>query len=66
MSECEHAFQYCGVVYSHSDYSMPGTGARQRYLEDKFFCSKCLETRYENRRPYGNSYQDVPNGTLPK
>ena len=64
--ECKHHFSYEGIVYKDEDMSMSGTGAKRRYYEDKYFCVKCLATRFENRRYIGNSYHEVEFGATAK
>lgn len=64
--QCAHEYQYCGVVYSQGD-RCPGSGAHYRVYEDKFFCSRCLDTQYRNRRTNGHStYDKVLVGSMPK
>ena len=66
MTECDHKFVYRGLVYSHSAYPLPGTGAHARIYEDAYFCEKCLEERWRNAREIGNSYQKPIAGSIPK
>lgn len=63
--EHEHDYKFISVVYFHEG-TLPGTGAVPRYLEDCFYCSKCLHYEYTNRRPFGHSYNDIPVGMMPK
>lgn len=61
-----HAWSYMGIVYSFTKYPLPGSGAYGRVYEDKFFCTRCLETQYINAREMGDSYQKPIPGSLPK
>lgn len=47
MTEHTHAFVYQGVQYADGDNHLPGTGATQRYYAHVYFCTSCLEKRYE-------------------
>lgn len=64
--QCDHQYVFAGVVYSHADWTLPGSGACLRFYEDKFFCQRCLQTKYANRRDHGNSYHKAIEGTMPK
>lgn len=64
--QCEHMYTFAGVVYSHADWPLPGSGACARYYEDKFFCQRCLQTKYANKRENGNSYIKPIQGSMPK
>ncbi len=61
-----HEYRFAQLVYSFNEWPIPGSGARERYLEDKFTCSKCLHTRYANKRTNGNSYDKPIEGSVPK
>ena len=65
MSECEHHYTFIGVVYS-AGAQRPGSGAHDLVYEDKFFCEKCLTTRFMNSRSIGNTYSAPVTGTFPK
>lgn len=65
MSDCQHNFQFKGVVYSKGS-SRPGTDARNMDYEDSFFCTKCLVQKYTNKRSEGSSYGKPIEGTMPK
>ena len=64
--QCDHMYTFAGVVYSLADRPLPGSGAYARYYEDKFFCQRCLQTKYANRRETGNSYHKPIEGSMPK
>lgn len=66
MGECEHNYEYRGMVFSHSSRPIPGSGALARYYEDRYFCTKCLKIEDVNRSIDGNSYYDVKYGATPK
>lgn len=65
-SECEHHWQFQGIVWSHAEYPTPGTGARDMVYEDRYFCDKCLEIKDKNKRIIGNSYEQPIEGSFPK
>lgn len=62
---CEHNYQYQGVVY-YDGYQLSGSSACARFYEDKYYCSKCLDIKYGNKREHGNNYQNPIAGTIPK
>jgi hypothetical protein len=66
MAEHEHLWVFGGVRSHEDERPMSGTSARQRYLEDWFYCSYCMESKFINKRPFGDSYQKLPEGVLPK
>jgi len=66
MSAHEHNFQYMGLVYAYDEKPLSGSGAHARFYEDKFFCTACLEIRYQGKRYQGNSYSPVIEGSSPK
>jgi len=63
---CEHKYQYGGLLYWHAEYPMPGTGAKARHYADWFYCEKCLDRRLENERVVGNSYDKPIEGAAPR
>jgi hypothetical protein len=63
--KCEHRFVYQGVVYTHDQYPLPGTGARARTYHDVYFCEKCLTTVQRNPRRVGTSYEPPMAGAMP-
>ena len=65
MSECEHSYQFQGVVYS-SGYQLPGSGACVRQYEDRYFCSRCLNIVDKNMRTQGNDYGKPIEGSFTK
>lgn len=62
-AECEHKFVYMGLQYEHGRNNRPGSGSKQRYYAQVFFCEKCLANRAQ-RVEYGDdcSYFDVRDG----
>lgn len=64
-SDCEHNYQFQGVVYSDGT-QLPGTGACERIYEDAYFCTKCLHVAHLNRRVVGNTYVKAIAGAMPK
>ena len=65
MSECKHEWQYQGVVH-HSGHTLPGSGARERVYEDRYFCKNCLAIFDKNPRVQGNDYSEAIKGSFPK
>lgn len=63
---CEHNYQFQGVVYSSSRYQVPGSGAHEREYEDCYYCTKCLDMKYINKRTQGNDYSKPIEGTMLK
>ena len=61
----EHNYQYQGVVHSLGNM-LSGSGARERVYEDSYYCTKCLDIKYLNRRVAGNNYSKPIEGTMPK
>ena len=66
MSDCEHNYQYQGVVWSLAEWSMPGSGAREVRYEDRYYCTRCLNTVDKSPRYIGNSYGKTIEGAYPK
>lgn len=64
--DCEHDFVFKGLVYSHSEHNMPGSGAKERIYADAYYCRKCLHHTYRNARVIGNSYCKIEFGAIPK
>jgi len=62
---CEHNWQYQGVVHSEGS-QLPGSGARDRVYQDRYFCTKCLEIVDKNPRVRGNTYWKPIEGSFPK
>ena len=65
MCECEHNYAFQGVVYSDSG-NVPGSGAQYRHYEDKYYCTKCLDFQFRNKRQIGVSYREPIAGTFKK
>ena len=65
-TECTHNFQYQGKVYEDVASNMPGSYARHRYYEDRYFCTKCLQVADLNRTQEGNSYGEPKYGASRK
>jgi hypothetical protein len=63
--ECHHDWCYAGVVFSFGD-RLPGSNANERVYEDRFYCRHCLATKDINRRVFGNTYQKLVEGSMPK
>ena len=63
--DCEHNWQFQNVVYSYGP-QCPGSSARDRIYEDRYFCTKCLEVKDMKPRVVGNSYGSVVQGAMPK
>ncbi len=66
MTCTEHNYEYQGTVYWEAEWPRPGSSARDRIYADKFFCTRCLQTKLINEREHGNSYQPPLAGTLPR
>lgn len=64
--DCAHKYVLAGVVYSTPPYTRPGSGAYDRIYEDHYFCERCLDQQYLNKRTHGNTYEHPLPGTLPK
>jgi len=62
---CEHQYKFQYVSYSHG-HQLPGSDACARFYEDTYFCEKCLDTQYRNKRELGNSYSKPIEGSFPK
>lgn len=65
MVDCEHNYQFQGVVYSHK-HQLPGSSAYERIYEDRYYCTKCLDVKDVHSRVQGNSYQHPIQGSFPK
>lgn len=63
---CAHDYEFVHTVYSFSERTNPGGSGRDRYLEDKFFCRRCLHTSYANNRINGDNYSLPIYGSVPK
>lgn len=62
---CEHNYQYKGLEYYSGDTHLPGSGAKHRYYEDVYFCTKCLDEQAKNRRIIGHDYLTPIAGSTP-
>lgn len=62
---CPHSFIVDGLRYKHSDYPMPGGGARRRTYYRLFRCSSCFERRAEALEYSDDSYGKVQFGAEP-
>lgn len=64
--DCEHNYQFQGVVYGQSTYPRPGSGAHDRIYWDRYYCTKCLDVEDKNRREMGTTYDKPIPGSFPK
>lgn len=65
-SECEHKYEYQGLVYEVGDWPMPGTGAHEVLYEHAYYCSRCLAMVYQPTGERHDSYQKIRHGATPK
>ena len=59
MSAHTHNFVYQGQATWPSKYTRPGSGARDRFYGDLYYCGECLCRRITNERVLGHTYEPV-------
>jgi hypothetical protein len=59
---CEHAYEYQGVVTWPSADPRPGSGAHDRHYADAYVCTRCLAMRTMRERVMGNTYEKALSG----
>lgn len=64
-TDCEHNWQFQQTVFWFG-HERPGSSARDMHLGDRYFCTKCLDSRIANERIHGTSYDKRIEGTVPK
>lgn len=64
--QCTHNYEYQGTVYWEDKQQRPGSSARDRIYADRYYCTKCLNTKMINERRHGNTYESPIAGTLPR
>lgn len=63
---CEHQYAYQGVQYAEGAYNRPGSGAKSRYYSHVYFCSVCLDKKYEQIENIDdNSYNAIRFNAVP-
>jgi hypothetical protein len=66
MTACEHSYSHKGVVYETGDRPFSGTSARPVRYYDAYFCTRCLDMRYERLTGEYDSYGQIRFGATPK
>ena len=66
MTEHEHNFAKEGIVYEVQNYKLPGSGACPVFYYNSFFCTICLERRYEVLPVQTSSYDKIALDATPK
>lgn len=63
--ECKHKYKFMGLVYWEV---FPNKAAilKTRMYADKFYCKKCLHTKYVNERKHGTDADYIIKGAVPK
>lgn len=62
---CDHQWVHQGLVWWYGD-QRPGSSAYNIMYADRYFCSKCLKVKDINERSFGDSYQKLIPGAVPR
>lgn len=56
----QHVWQFQAPVYKTGTCPIPGTGARNHVVFDRYYCQGCLQIEDRNPRLCGDSYSSPP------